>query len=192
MSQPSQTPVNDTTAEEQLARLEKFIARRFDEISMEINATSQMIDMAEEGASTRFHEVLGMLSAITHSGDGNTPANSGAELEAVIEESEQAANRIMDAADRIVSCLEKNKDATVKDITADIDSNVQEILMACSFQDLTSQRVRTSLDKIQMIEERLSNTLSKFGIEVENKQAQTDDLVPSESASQGDIDALFD
>jgi len=29
----------------QLAAFEKFVARRFDEISMEINATSQLLDM---------------------------------------------------------------------------------------------------------------------------------------------------
>lgn len=31
---------------QQLAAFEKFVARRFDEISMEINATSQLLDMA--------------------------------------------------------------------------------------------------------------------------------------------------
>lgn len=192
MAQASTTPMDQPSTEETLAKLEKFIARRFDEISMEINATSQMIDMAEEGASRRFHEVLGMLSAITHSGDGKTPANSGAELEAVIKESEQAATRIMDATDKIATCVENNKDAKVSDIIDEIDQQTQEILLACSFQDLTSQRVQTSLDNIRSIEERLSNTLSKFGIEVTDKQAQADDFVPSESSSQDDIDALFD
>lgn len=192
MAQASTTPMDQPSTEETLAKLEKFIARRFDEISMEINATSQMIDMAEEGASRRFHEVLGMLSAITHSGDGKTPANSGAELEAVIKESEQAATRIMDATDKIATCVENNKDAKVSDIIDEIDQQTQEILLACSFQDLTSQRVQTSLDNIRSIEERLSNTLSKFGIEVTDKQAQADDFVPSGSSSQDDIDALFD
>jgi hypothetical protein len=37
----------------QLGSMESFIRRRFDEISMEINATSQQIDMNEDGIRPR-------------------------------------------------------------------------------------------------------------------------------------------
>lgn len=196
MSHLPKSNADEIEVEEQLSNLERFIARRFDEISMEINATSQMIDMAEEGASRRFHEMLGMLHAITHSGDGNTPANSGAELETVIGQSEKAVTRIMDASEKINTCLADNPNAKVSDIAAQLEAETHEILMACSFQDLTGQRIRTALENIRMIEERLSSTLSKFGIKTDDpKQKQknsADDFIPDSAASQGDIDALFD
>ena len=195
MSHLPKSNKDDIAVEEQLSNLERFIARRFDEISMEINATSQMIDMAEEGASRRFHEMLGMLHAITHSGDGNTPANSGAELETVIGQSEKAVTRIMDASERINGHLE-DKEAKIGDVEEQIKAETHEILMACSFQDLTGQRIRTALENIRMIEERLSSTLSKFGIKTDDPQQKqknnADDFIPDSAASQGDIDALFD
>ncbi|HEY8963712.1 MAG TPA: hypothetical protein VIN59_04530, partial [Alphaproteobacteria bacterium] len=86
---------------EKLAKLETFIARRFDEISMEINATAQQLDMAEGGIASRFSEVLTVLSAVSHSGAGNTAANAGVELEAVIADTDNAATSIMDSAARI-------------------------------------------------------------------------------------------
>src|SRR5690606_35181124 len=146
MSQSTAPSHNEMTAEERLAKMELFIARRFDEISMEINATSQMIDMAEEGATKRFQDMLGTLHAITFSGDGNTPANSGAELESVIGEAEEAVTRIMDAADRIGARTESVTDETTKNA---INADIQEILMACEFQDLTGQRIRKALDNIR-------------------------------------------
>ena len=68
----------------QIGTMETFIKRRFDEISMEINATSQQIDMTEDGMAKRFGEILGVMNSISYSRDGTTPANTGVELEAVI------------------------------------------------------------------------------------------------------------
>src|SRR5690606_37060850 len=81
--------------------METFIKRRFDEISMEINATSQQIDMTEEGMAKRFSEILGAMNAISYQGDGDTPANTGVELEAVIAETTKAATQILDSTDKI-------------------------------------------------------------------------------------------
>ena len=76
-----------------------------------------------------------------------------------------------------------------------IHEQVQNIILACGFQDLVSQRVTTSLENIKNIEERLSSTLSKFGIEMptpEDSVVSKDTPVVDDLASQGDIDALFD
>ena len=202
---------------EQLSVLETFIARRFDEISMEINATSQQVDMAEDGIVRRFSEVLEILSAINYKGEGNSAANTGVELEAVIEDTENAANHILDAADRIADYVDGEKDwndeDTREDIRNRIRTDIQEILMACTFQDLTGQRIRNTLDNLHSIEERLSNTFERLGIEVNpnesavaakvqkaSSQSEVDDLFKASSAdessgdksSQDDIDSLFD
>lgn len=201
MSAETQQNEQLDATEKKLADLERFIARRFDEISMEIEATSQLIEMGEEDAQKRFRDMLGAMHAITFSGDGTTSANSGAELEAVIKETEDAATTIMDAAERIVKRLESEDSPNM----LYHDEDIQKIILACSFQDLVSQRVSTSLKMIKNIEERLTSTLEKFGISIEKHQqeldeagiptstkAKQDDFVPESGTSQADIDALFD
>lgn len=116
---PKSDKNNDETAQgvfsavdsvaQRLSTIEQFIARRFDEISMEINATSQQVDMAEEGIIKRFAEILEILKAVSYAGDGSTAANAGVELDAVVEMTEQAANRILDAADHLTSRIEEEK-----------------------------------------------------------------------------------
>lgn len=177
----------------QLGAIETFIKRRFDELSMEINATAQQVDMAEEGIARRFGEILEILHAVSYSGDGSSAANTGVELEAVVEMTEQAANKILDAADRIADRI-NNRDAWQEDqnqrnenIEA-MNEDIQKILMACSFQDLTGQRIKKTLENLKSIEERLSTALDKMGIEVQpdiSEHIQT-------ASSQDDIDALFE
>lgn len=179
---------------QKLAAMETFIARRFDEISMEINATSQQVDMAEDGITRRFSEILEILGAISYHGDGHSPANSGVELEAVIEDTEQAANTILDAADRISSYLDEEhnwSDLTERDAIKDkINTDIQEILMACTFQDLTGQRIRNTLDNLQQIETRLSSTFERLGIKVNVDKSHVKEKV-GKASSQGDIDAIL-
>lgn len=184
---PVTMPQSDDDLFEKLKGLERFIARRFDEISMEINATAQQLDMAEGGISGKFSEVLSVLSAVSHQ-NTNTQANAGIELETVIEETDKATNTILDAATAIASKLEGPVDDAAK---IEIFDQVNTIIMACSFQDLTSQRIRKALFNIQTAEETLSGTLEKLGIEVENTSEQ---FIAAErpTSSQADIDALFD
>jgi chemotaxis protein CheZ len=177
----------------QLESIEKFVARRFDEISMEINATSQQVEMTEEGIGARFAEILEILKAVSFSGDGKTPANAGVELDAVVEMTEMAATRILDAADRIGSRVhsEMQSDDDRKAAVEDIDKDIEEIFLACSFQDITGQRIRKTLENLKTIEDRLGSALDKIGIKVEDATLETSPVTLSEGATQDDIDALF-
>ena len=184
-----------------MADFERFVRRRFDEISMEINATSQQLDMAEAGFGGRFSEILNTLAAISFSGSGATAANTGVELEAVISDTERAANRILDAADRISQHLlndqhlegESSEDSHAK-LTMDISVEIQEILMACAFQDITGQRIRKTLESIHSIEDSISETLGQLGIATKEPDALAggvEDSSAGHATSQADIDALF-
>lgn len=177
----------------QMRLMEKFIARRFDEISMEINATAQQVDMAEDGIVKRFSEVLEILSAISYSGAGNSAANTGVELEAVIEDTEEAANTILDAADRISTYLDEDKNWEHMDqsqVREKIRMDIQEILMACTFQDLTGQRIRNTLNNLHEIESRLSTTFERLGIEVKIDEKEVAKKV-ERASNQEEIDALL-
>lgn len=181
----------------QMSTMETFIKRRFDEISMEINATSQQIDMNEQDMSKRFGEILGVMNAISYEGDGNTPANTGVELEAVIAETTKAANNILDSADKMNSVLfEEPQDswedpATREALLNSLRDHVQNIIVSCSFQDITSQRIRKTLESLNDIEDRISETLEGMGIEVpSHPKAETSEHIVKGN-SQADIDALF-
>lgn len=183
--------------QEQLLAMEKFVRRRFDEISMEINATSQQLDMAESGLESRFSEILSSMSAISFSGSGLTAANTGVELQAVIADTEEAANRILDAADRMSNRLLDESQLSDEDKRREfllaMGSDIQDILMACSFQDLAGQRIRKTLESLQIIEEQISTTLGELGIEVKNDPLEggVRDSTENHAHSQADIDALF-
>lgn len=186
------------TMKEQLDGFERFVRRRFDEVSMEINATSQQLDMAEEGLSGRFGEILNALAAINFRGDGHTAANTGVELEAVIRTTEDAATQIMDAADRISSRIKEDSsltgDAARQRFLEETRNDVESILLACSFQDLTGQRIRKILESIEAIEEHISSTLGGLGIEIkpDAQKGGVRDSTENHASSQADIDALFD
>ncbi len=178
---------------------ETFAKRRFYEISMEVNATSQLMDMAEEGISSRFSEILDLLGAISFHGDGQTAANAGVELDAVISITENAANRILDAADRIATKLEESNliiDTKTAQTAASISEDINEILMACTFQDLTGQRIRTTIENLKAVEDRLSSTLDRIGLSKSHKDTAEHVKDKVEEAhktnDQAAIDALFD
>lgn len=184
------------TLQSKLEVMERFVSRRFDEISMEINATSQQLDMAEEGMVGKIVEVMQVLSAISYSGDGSSAANTGVELESVIETTEKAANQILDAADRIANRLHAegkwDEPGTREKLLEATKSDIQDILMACTFQDLTGQRIRKTLENLQMIEGRLSSTLEKFGVNIRPETNEVvRDSIDNHAKSQADIDALF-
>lgn len=195
MSQDQNT--EKTEIDKKLDDLERFIARRFDEISMEIEATSQLMEMAEEDAGKRFHDMLAMLNAISVARDGSSPANSGLELKAVVAETEKAATTIMDAADAIKGLLDKydaelSSDMHLAMLSEHIYDQIQIIILSCEFQDLVSQRVTTAIDNIQAIQDRLGSTLEKFGISLPSPEELKAAAPQNDTtSSQGDIDALF-
>lgn len=198
MEQLSLACTEDITAMKcKMDLMERFVSRRFDEISMEINATSQQLDMAEEGLAGRFSEILSTLSAISFSGNGLTAANTGVELEAVLVDTEEAANKIMDAADRISNRMRSEAQLAGPDdrrqFFEETRNDIQEILMACSFQDLTGQRIRKTLESLQLIESKISTTLDQLGIEVKADPLSggVRDSTENHAHSQADIDALF-
>lgn len=179
---------------QKLDNMERFFSRRFDEVSAEVNAASQLVGMAEDSVKQRFSEILGVIEAISHHGDGTSQTNAGVELDAVLKITEDAANRILDAADRIGERLDDDsvwENATSRAEAIDATkADVQEILMASAFQDLTGQRIQNTIENLQLIEERISQTLSKFGIPPESLKTDVSQYL-EQGSSQDQIDELF-
>jgi len=198
---------------DRLDRMERFFTRRFDEVSAEVNAASQLVGMAEDTVKRRFGEVIEVIEALSRHQESGSSHQAGVELDAVVRITEDAANRILDAVDRMAERLDDESiwtdpERRTQAITA-MKDDIQEILLASSFQDLTSQRIRSAMENLEEIEQRLSSTLQRFGIDVKPYQNQGERLVGRTAsqeainqlfegqegegpASQADIDAMFD
>jgi chemotaxis protein CheZ len=172
--------------------LRRFVDRRISELSMEIHATVQLVDYSEtnlSGQLARIHEqiasVVAKPVAATH--------NSGLELEAVVQATENAANQIMEAAEAIASWLQAGGDpAALQAVTQQVNA----IFEACTFQDLTGQRVRRAIKHLQSVETMLSGIMDpKTGADVGRPDSLAhDDETPAAvtpDLGQSDIDELF-
>jgi chemotaxis protein CheZ len=131
-----------------LADLHRFIDRRFAELSAELHASVEISDMGEERVTkelARIHDQIGQLVAVPAAATRNT----GLELEAVVHATETAANTIMEAAEAIQDWVAGGRDP---DSVAAIAERVNAIFEACSFQDVTGQRIRRAIQHLQQVE----------------------------------------
>jgi chemotaxis protein CheZ len=118
--------------------------------------------------------------------------NSGLELEAVVQATEAAANRIMEAAEAISDWLRENQPATGS--LEVVNEKVNAIFEACSFQDVTGQRIRRAIQHLQHVEAMLTD-LTRVVVSAPYNGAGA--VAPSEAAANPDlaqdaVDSLFD
>ena len=168
----------------EMADLRAFVDRRLAELSAEVHATTQLMDFSETNLSgqlrTIHEQVAGLVAAPAGAG-----RNSGLELEAVVQATESAANRIMEAAEAIAAWLQDG--ARDPESIALATEKVNAIFEACSFQDVTGQRIRRAIQHLQQVEEMLTD-LSPQPIEEPAPAASP--AAPPE-LSQDAVDALF-
>ena len=129
--------------------LRRFVDRRIAELSTEIHATVEMVDFSETNLTkqlARMHQQLSRVVALPAA----ATRNSGLELAGVVQATEDAANRIMAAAEKIIAALDGAEPKPV------VLEQINAIFEACSFQDLTSQRIRRVLDKLTSLDHMLA------------------------------------
>lgn len=78
---------------------------------------------------------------------------AGQELDAIVEATEDATNTIMSAAEEIMSADPSDAEA----FPTLVNDAVMRIFEACSFQDITGQRISKVVETFTHIEQRLSN-----------------------------------
>jgi chemotaxis protein CheZ len=119
------------------------------------------------------------------------------ELDAIVEATAGASHRIMDAADRIQEVMDDlGGEAAEKLLSA-----VTSIYEACTFQDITGQRITKVIKTLKTIEQRIDQMIgSDMHSAVLPSESQKiedpDDLLagpalPGQGASQAEIDALL-
>lgn len=138
------------------AELQRFVDRRIAELSAELHASVQLADMTEERISRELAQVQEKIAGLVAVPTSST-RNSGVELEAVVLATESAANTIMEAAEAIQDWIlrgERDPDAIET-----LAGKVNSIFEACSFQDVTGQRIRRAIQHLQQVESVLERFL---------------------------------
>ncbi len=85
------------------------------------------------------------------------------QLDAIVKATEEATGTILDAAEKIEAEATRLEAATITD-------QVVRIYEACSFQDLTGQRISKVVTTLKHIEERLDRMVEVFGDEVRRRR----------------------
>ena len=120
------------------------------------------------------------------------------ELDAVVQATEVATGLIMDAAERI------NERASGLGAT-EIADDVIKIFEACSFQDITGQRISKVVNALKHVEDKVNALINAFGDELKDAAAAPADTpaldgeaallngpqLPGAGINQADIDALL-
>ena len=131
------------------------------------------------------------------------------QLDAIVQATEEATNTIME-------CMEKNDDIVTKlrqgitdadqlALLDQISTNGADVFEACSFQDITGQRVTKVVKSVTYVEDRVNALISVWGkdeidkIEVKPEVEQTEDekllkgpALEGQGMTQDEIDKLFD
>ena len=100
---------------------------------------------------------------------------AGQELDAIVESTEAATNTIMQAAEEIMAA-DTSDSSAYHEVVGDA---VMRIFEACSFQDITGQRISKVVETFTYIESRL-NKVAKL---IEGVEGLTPDTIPEETTA---------
>ncbi len=150
------------------------------------------------------------IAAINRPADEQVGFGSmGDQLDAIVQATEEATETIMGAMEKNDEAVaELRKTVTGPEQVAQLDkieANGQEVFQACSFQDITGQRVTKVVKSVTYVEDRVNALIEIWGkdeldkVEVEAEEKTEDEkllhgpkLEKEKSFSQAEIDALFD
>ncbi|WP_300554457.1 protein phosphatase CheZ, partial [Maricaulis sp.] len=126
--------------------------------------------------------------------------SAGAELEAVVTDTEKATETIMSAAESVLCDEEADYDA----YRAKVEAKMMEIIENCSFQDLAGQRVSKVVNSLRHVESRVARFAEVMGVhDADTTVQETDEekrareqllngpALNGPETSQDDIDAFF-
>jgi chemotaxis protein CheZ len=149
------------------------------------------------------------IAAISRPADEEHEFGSmGEQLDAIVQATEQATNTIMESTEQSLNAVDElrqtNTDPAQIALLDKIVGNGNEILEACSFQDITGQRVSKVVKSVTYVEERVNALIEVWGkdevakVEVEGDDKTEDEKLlagpqlEGKGLDQAAIDALFD
>ncbi len=175
-----------------------------------IHSMKSFIDSLDSKIYSEFREIAEYIQN-TKSEIGHLQANdlqskhipeAGMELSAVVTSTEEATTKIMECAEAILEADSSNTEAYKQTV----NDKMMIIFEACSFQDITGQRISKVVETLEHIESRVSRFAAAIGAEDSDKPANAKEEKrlkrkkeqilngPSQEGkgvSQDDIDALL-
>ena len=130
------------------------------------------------------------------------------ELDAIVTQTETATGDILSAAEKIQEFAWSLREGGASDEQCDaLDMEATNIYMACSFQDLTGQRIRKIVDVMRYVESRINSMNDIWGfdtaeVEIDHSESRAHDTRPDahllngpqlhgEGVEQDDVDHLL-
>lgn len=104
---------------------------------------------------------------------------AGLELDAIVQQTEEATNTIMEAAEEIMGADTSDHEA----YQATTQDAVMRIFEACSFQDITGQRISKVVETLAHIEERVLELRNLMGVTEADIARAIDDDKPTGDAA---------
>ncbi len=165
---------------------------------------------------SEFKETLGHLHDSTQKAN-NAFQEASDQLDAIVRSTEQATDQIMDLTEKnqkrmqkiraILEDIEDNeKAARIMQLLDEADADSMGIVAACSFQDITGQRIKKVVSAMKSIEDKLLTLLVSAGVKMKGREEGKDsasvnedtrkaiDLLkgPQEGVSQDSVDSLLE
>lgn len=156
---------------------------------------------------TYIQQIKEQLSSIRVEGGVDHFERVADQLEAIFAATESATNDIMTGAEAVEAVGQSIREGTVtaQDAAAGIEDQVARIYEACSFQDITGQRISRIVRIMQHLESGIDELVDLMGVEEKpvsetaGQVREVRDGVPldgpalsEEGVSQEDVDKLFD
>lgn len=132
----------------------------------------------------------------------NRIPEAGKELDAIVQATEEATNTIMEQAEKLMSADTSDMEA----YQGEVNDAVVQIFEACSFQDLTGQRISKIVETLDFIDHRVSRLANVIGTsegegelteEEIARQKRKEELLlhgpqdGKDAISQGDVDNVL-
>lgn len=150
------------------------------------------------------------IAQIKHEDDIGTErfVRASSELDAIVSQTESATGDILNSAEKIQEFAWTLREQGADEGHCDaLDEQATNIYMACSFQDLTGQRIQKIVDAMRYVEKRVNAMIEIWGLDedtinVETGELRKDDERPDahllngpaldgEGVNQDDVDDLF-
>lgn len=183
---------------EAVTRLERSLAVRPDAAPAD-TIRSTIADMAEAIARTKAE-----IAAIRPSEDNfGTISNATIELDAIVSTTELATSEILASAERVQEIAWTLREQGLDPSFCDqLDGLMTQTYQACSFQDLTGQRIRKVVNVLHFLEERIeAMNLIWGGKDTRGLKAETPSIeasllngpaLPGEGLEQFGVDEILD
>ncbi len=175
---------------EQLAEIVEFLRQERRDLSLDdvMTLAERMAETLDETVARvdtllhdEFRSIVGEISTLRREIGAFRPGHmrferipeAGRELDAVVEATETATNAIMEAAEDIMAA-DATDPAAYKTL---VDEKIMVVFEACSFQDITGQRIRKVVRTLSWIEDRLAKLADtlKIGEDDPGEVEETED-----------------